>query len=315
MEAPKSLLTGDSGVGLVQFIVGEQLGWILRPQPHADTGIDAHIEIVQANTATGQLLALQVKSGESWFRESTSDGFIFRPEAKHVRYWLGHSLPVAVVLVDLNRVVAYWQLVTEETVVPTGKNWKITVPKSNRLDASAASVLRAATEADAYTLKLRQLQLARPWMEHLTNGGGLTVKLQEWINKSSGRASLLLTAQDKDGEVVEKHRWPGIFLPGADYSAELLRMFPWASITVDEEAIWERYEADCAIYAEGDLLFYTVDYDKWLEGQRAYGLQPTWDDGEVAHWHLNLDLSGLGRAFLVLDEFLSTEVMHPLFQP
>ena len=43
----------------------------------------------------------QVKSGESWFRKSTPEGLVFRPKGKHVKYWLGHSLPVAVVLVDV----------------------------------------------------------------------------------------------------------------------------------------------------------------------------------------------------------------------
>ena len=129
MDTPKSSVTGDIGVALVQVIVGDQLGWIVRPQLHADRGIDAHIEVIQDDKATGRLLALQIKSGESWFSDSTSDEIVFRPKAKHVKYWLGHSLPVAVVLVDVKEKSAYWQLVTKETVTSTGKGWKMTIPK------------------------------------------------------------------------------------------------------------------------------------------------------------------------------------------
>ena len=39
METPVSSVTGDIAVDLVGFIVGKQLGWIVRPQLRADTGI------------------------------------------------------------------------------------------------------------------------------------------------------------------------------------------------------------------------------------------------------------------------------------
>ena len=37
------------------------------------------------------------------------------------------------------------------------------------------------------------------------------------------------------------------------------------------------------------------------------------DDGEVAYWRLDLELSDLGQAFLTLDEFLASEVIRALF--
>ena len=175
-----------------------------RPQLHADKGIDAHLEVVQDDKATGRLLALQVKSGKSRFRESTAGGFVFRPKAKHVKYWLGHSLPVAVVLVDVDKKIVYWQVVTKETVTSTGKGWKMTIPTTNTFSMPAASALEAASEGHAYTtLKLDQLQLARPWMDRLADEGDLA-ELEEWINQTSESVSLLLTALDEDGR-----SWPG----------------------------------------------------------------------------------------------------------
>ena len=314
METPESSVTGDIGVALVQVIVGDQLGWIVRPQLHADKGIDAHIEVVQDGKATGRLLALQVKSGESWFRKSTPEGLVFRPKGKHVKYWLGHSLPVAVVLVDVKEKVAHWQLVTRDTVTSTGKGWKMTIPTTNTFSMPAASALLTASEGDAYTLKLRQLQLARPWMEHLANGGSLAVELEEWMHKSSGRASLFLTALDEDGAVVARREWPWIFLPFADYAVELPLMFPWAALTMDAEADRASYEAECAIWDKEDQrFFYVVTYDEWRAYQGDPGLRAAWDDGEVAYWRLDLELSDLGQAFLTLDEFLASEVIRALF--
>ncbi len=314
METPASSVTGDIAVDLVGLIVGKQLGWIVRPQLRADTGIDAQVEVVQDGKTTGRLVALQVKAGESRFCEPTAGGFVFRPKAKHVAYWLCHSLPVAVVLVDVDEEVAYWQVVTKETVTSTGKGWKMTIPTTNTFSMPAASALLAASEGDAYTLKLRRMQLARPWMEHLANGGSLAVELEEWMHKSSGRASLLLTALDEDGEVVGTREWPWIFLPYADYAVELPRMFPWANLMMDDEAERDRYEFECAIWDKEDQRFFYVDtYDEWQAYQGAFGLRAAWDDGEVARWRLNLELSDLGRAFLTLDEFLSSEMIHDLF--
>lgn len=319
MKTPKSSLTGDAGVGLVQFLVNHQLGWLFRSQPEADKGIDAHLEIVDNEHATGRLVALQIKSGTSWFSEATTTGFVFRPETRHVEYWLGHSLPVAVVLADVGKQVAYWQIVTDETVGSAGKGWKMTIPSANTLSMPAASALAAASEGDAYTLKLRQLQLARPWMEYLVNGGALTAEVEEWVNKSSGRASLRLQALDESGTIAASHEWPHIVLPGADYAAELPRMFPWAILSRDAEsdaagveAGQDQHHSAGTISDQQDERHLGVSaVDEWQDELR---LGPAWSDGEVDHWRLHLGLSDVGRAFLTLDEHLSNEFIHHLFR-
>ncbi len=315
MKTPKSSIVGDTGVALVQLLITDQLGWLVRSQPEADKGIDAHLEVVEDDEATGRLVALQIKSGKSRFRESTTDGFVFRPKQEHVKYWLRHSLPVAVVLADVKKKIAYWQLVTDETVTSTGRGWKMTIPKTNTFCMSAARALAAASEGDAHTLRLRQLQLARPWMEHLVNGGSLAVELEEWVNKSSGRASLRLTALDESGTVAASHEWPYIFLPGADYAVELPRMFPWTTLSIDAEADWDQYLSECAIWDKEDQKYLHMStYDEWRDDQDDPRIRPAWNDGEVAHWRLDLVLSDMGRAFLTLDEHLSNEVIHGLFR-
>ena len=43
--------------------------WMCREQPTDDVGIDAHMEYVDSSGKPKQLLALQIKSGRSWFEE------------------------------------------------------------------------------------------------------------------------------------------------------------------------------------------------------------------------------------------------------
>ena len=52
--------------------------WIFREQPIDDVGIDAHMELIEKTGESKQLLALQIKSGTSWFSEKKDDYIIFR---------------------------------------------------------------------------------------------------------------------------------------------------------------------------------------------------------------------------------------------
>ena len=42
--------------------------WMFREQPVDDVGIDAHMELTESSGKAKQLLALQIKSGRSWFK-------------------------------------------------------------------------------------------------------------------------------------------------------------------------------------------------------------------------------------------------------
>lgn len=42
-------------------------GWLFREQMIHDYGIDAHVEITNENYPTGELIAIQIKSGMSFF--------------------------------------------------------------------------------------------------------------------------------------------------------------------------------------------------------------------------------------------------------
>jgi len=132
MSVEETEKIGSIGRTSVQLAV-EKIGYIFREQKERDHGIDAHVEIVKDGKATGQLIALQIKSGDSWFKEKNDKRVIFRDDNDHLDYWLNHSLPVLVVLYNPSEEVAYWQIVNDDTVIMTGKGWKLEVPFTQKL--------------------------------------------------------------------------------------------------------------------------------------------------------------------------------------
>ena len=58
--------------------IAERNQWMFREQPINDIGIDAHMELTEPTGKSKQLLALQIKSGISWFKEKKDNYIIFR---------------------------------------------------------------------------------------------------------------------------------------------------------------------------------------------------------------------------------------------
>lgn len=82
---------------------------IWRETGSGDVGIDGNLEFVDPDGyATGRIVAVQVKSGQSYFSNKLDHGWKFYPQEKHRRYWESSPLPVLLVLHDPNRGVSYW---------------------------------------------------------------------------------------------------------------------------------------------------------------------------------------------------------------
>ncbi|MBM2620494.1 DUF4365 domain-containing protein [Actinoplanes sp. LDG1-06] len=109
------------------------IGWFFREQEVSDQGIDAHVEKAMGEVGTGRLLAIQIKSGPSYFSEPVEGGWTFRFDAKKAKLWLNHALPVIVVLVDTEQRECYWQAISSRTVSTTGKGYKVLIPRSNEV--------------------------------------------------------------------------------------------------------------------------------------------------------------------------------------
>jgi hypothetical protein len=129
------------GVEAVRTLTVE-MGCYPREPTDPDYGIDVLVETALDGVPEGRMLALQVKSGSSHFGRHTDTYVTYKCSDRHVKYWLGHSLPVAVVLYDPSEKVAYWQAVSQDTVVSTGENWTVEIPYSQVFGPASETALR-----------------------------------------------------------------------------------------------------------------------------------------------------------------------------
>jgi hypothetical protein len=74
---------------------------IWRPTPCHDLGVDGQIEFLEQTDnviSTGKIVAVQVKSGPSYFKTKTETHVKYYPSEKHRRYWQSLNLPIIIVL-------------------------------------------------------------------------------------------------------------------------------------------------------------------------------------------------------------------------
>lgn len=90
------------------------MGFMYSRYGPLEAGIDGLLEIrdTKTGTATGRLVATQVKTTETGSYTAESDsGFEYLMTEEDVVYWRGCNLPVIVILVHLERGEAYWKSV------------------------------------------------------------------------------------------------------------------------------------------------------------------------------------------------------------
>jgi len=121
-----------------------RLGLIWRETEEADVGIDGQIELVDSKgRATGQLVAVQVKSGTSYFHDSGEE-WRYYPAEKHRLYWERFPLPVLVVLHSPLNGKSYWADARLALRSPGRSSLKyISIPKNQRLQDATPEELFA----------------------------------------------------------------------------------------------------------------------------------------------------------------------------
>src|SRR5258705_584389 len=165
----KTARTGDKGIRTVENIVCDQLKWIFKEQEaQKDFGVDAHIELLNdEGNALGRLIAAQIKCGKSFFRNKTTDGFVFYGQKRHLNYYLNYSLPVIVILCDPKTGECWWCKIDSLESEQTKQGWRITVPYAQRFDESSkARLLKLAGHAQDYM----------PALEHYWSGNQLLLQ-------------------------------------------------------------------------------------------------------------------------------------------
>lgn len=153
MRGSETEQTGNIGEQAVTLKF-TRLGWHVAPNPAGEVGTDLLLQARDERRFDhGAFIGAQVKSGESFFRESKFneageiEGWWFRdPDAAHLRYWQTHTVPHLLILHDETDDQSYWVHVTKDSVVSTGRGAKILVPKSSVVSRDHADeLLRVAT--------------------------------------------------------------------------------------------------------------------------------------------------------------------------
>lgn len=139
-----SSITADEGVTSVRRAVQGRLGWLFREQSTHDFGIDGHIEVAagEPRVATGRLISAQIKAGDSYFGDADEVGWRVYIPRRTVNYWFRGSLPHILILVRPSG-ECFWTAVTPASprLQETADGFRITVPRNQRLDASARDAL------------------------------------------------------------------------------------------------------------------------------------------------------------------------------
>jgi hypothetical protein len=104
---PKYPLTSSksqSGVDFVRGIVNQVHSIFQETPQQNDIGIDAQIELIENEYPIGKIIALQIKTGESYYKK----GWCIIPVDNHREYWLNYQLPVVGIVCLPDKKTAYW---------------------------------------------------------------------------------------------------------------------------------------------------------------------------------------------------------------
>lgn len=267
--------TDRAGIHAVGAIF-TRLKWIFREQPTSDYGIDAQAEKLNSDgTAGGKLIALQIKTGASYFRRR-GDGYVYYGEARHREYWTNHSLQVFLILHDPQIGLTLWQRI-ERHLIEEGKDgrWSIAIPANQTLDEAHEHFIAAGIASDLSSIKRARLALDIPLIREFSEHGEGYMRIQDWVNKTLNfRFPTIIVGDDPDGEVWQKFE---VGIPAYTVDYFMAVFFPWLD--------WELHEHI------GEENYYN----------------------EVAEHVLEIKLSKVGRSILALEDFYNSDL--PPFRP
>jgi hypothetical protein len=142
-----------SGVLAFSQIVNE-IRCIWRETPNADVGIDGQVEFVNAEgMSTGQIVAVQVKSGPSYLKNGENDVIVYYPSERHATYWRDFPIPVILVIYDPANKMAHWVDARHQLRAYAGGGAGIQVPRSSVITpANRAEIFQTSGPVGGRTL-------------------------------------------------------------------------------------------------------------------------------------------------------------------
>lgn len=228
------------GVNAVERIVTKELEWIWREQPVADFGVDGQIEVVDHDGApTGFLLAVQVKSGPSFFR-GTRETIPFYVDEDHLKYWDQHALPVILVLHNPDDGQTLWQWADLKTARRTKRRWCIDLPRTKGLNATSEAELRDQVWTDDSAGLRRRFAFDREFMKKFQDRDGF-VTIEKWVNKSLQYREIEIRFDNPDKDLPD-YEIPIMATWHYEVPELMQHFFPWLDYTYHEEP--EFYELE-----------------------------------------------------------------------
>lgn len=259
---------------------------IFREQINGDTGLNAHIEMLEDYPRTGKVIGLQVRScGASAGNvlggaERAARGYVCRGEMASAAYWFQHSLPVIVMVYEPENDRLVWESVSADTIEISGSRWELLVPYDKVFGADFPEYV---ADVPCYSPYLARMALDRPWMSLIESGRTLLLEADEWLNQPSEYGSARLSVLSESGGRESIYEWPFRTNPDMPHVFRLPSLFPWASIENDA-AFWQQMNGTPPPSAT--IAPWTIE------------------GGEIARFRMKLSLNELGRAFLVTEQFL-----------
>lgn len=106
VKYPFTKAIARKGINFVRDIVENANSIFNEIRQENDIGIDALIEIIENEKPTNKIIAVQIKSGESYYNNRSKDCQI--PVEKHYDYWMNYPLPVYGIVYVPSRDCAFW---------------------------------------------------------------------------------------------------------------------------------------------------------------------------------------------------------------
>ena len=293
------------GVNAVEKIILEA-NWIARSILQTDVGVDMEVEVCDNGEPTGQLIALQIKSGKSYFKEEDFKGIIYRGKNVHLKYWLNHSLPVILVLHNPITKQTIWEIINDNLIVKTKKNWKISIPKSNILDTNSLGMIKNFNHLPIYFQRLQRLAIHKKMINQIGKGKRFIIEIEEWVNKSSGRAKITVKKIKNNGEELKVSEGDYLHFHGPE---NLEFLYPWADYEIDDdfyyEAEYDDFLNNYGIWDPEDKAYISSYSDFQEHRERLPRIRAIEDaSGEIQIYRLEITLNELGKSFLILNNHL-----------
>lgn len=108
-------VTAKTGVNFVRSLVESEGCLFHKIELENDLGIDAIIELVKGETPLHKRIAVQIKSGQSYYNPGSEECLI--PIENHREYWASYELPVIGVIFVPSLGRAFWVDIKNPTLV------------------------------------------------------------------------------------------------------------------------------------------------------------------------------------------------------